>query len=196
MKADLPIKELGDEAPLYDRPCVPTPKPPVVDPASDRRRRSPTATRCSPLLATPNLCSKRWVWEQYDHLILGNTRARAGRRRGGDSRRRRSQGPGADDRRDRALLRRRSGRGRQAGGGGGLAQYHRARRDAAGAHRQSQFRQSRAARNHGPVRRLPAGHRRGGARRSISRSSPAMSRSTTRRRAPAFCRPRRSAASA
>jgi phosphoribosylformylglycinamidine synthase subunit PurL len=25
------------------------------------------------LLATPNLCSKRWVWEQYDHLILGNS---------------------------------------------------------------------------------------------------------------------------
>ncbi|MFM9153208.1 MAG: AIR synthase related protein, partial [Methylocystis sp.] len=25
------------------------------------------------LIATPNLCSKRWVWEQYDHLILGNS---------------------------------------------------------------------------------------------------------------------------
>jgi phosphoribosylformylglycinamidine (FGAM) synthase-like enzyme len=24
-------------------------------------------------LASPNLCSKRWIWEQYDHLILGNT---------------------------------------------------------------------------------------------------------------------------
>ncbi|WP_424360561.1 AIR synthase related protein [Methylocystis parvus] len=25
------------------------------------------------LLSAPNLCSKRWIWEQYDHLILGNT---------------------------------------------------------------------------------------------------------------------------
>ncbi len=72
VKVDLPIKELGDEAPLYDRPWVPTPKPPVVDPASVP---APVSNRDAllKLLATPNLCSKRWVWEQYDHLILGNS---------------------------------------------------------------------------------------------------------------------------
>ena len=32
--ADLPIKELGDEAPLYDRPHVPTPKKPVIEASS------------------------------------------------------------------------------------------------------------------------------------------------------------------
>ena len=37
------------------------------------RRRSPIASRCSKLLASPDLCSKRWVTEQYDTLILGNT---------------------------------------------------------------------------------------------------------------------------
>ena len=72
VKADLPIKELGDEAPLYDRPWVPTPKQPVVDPASVT---APMSSRDAllKLLSTPNLCSKRWVWEQYDHLILGNS---------------------------------------------------------------------------------------------------------------------------
>ncbi|WP_036284522.1 phosphoribosylformylglycinamidine synthase subunit PurL [Methylocystis sp. ATCC 49242] len=72
VKADLPIKELGDEAPVYDRPWVPTPKPPVIDPASVA---PPASNRDAllKLLATPNLCSKRWVWEQYDHLILGNS---------------------------------------------------------------------------------------------------------------------------
>ena len=30
------------------------------------------------LIATPELCSKRWVWEQYDHVILGNTVQRPG----------------------------------------------------------------------------------------------------------------------
>jgi phosphoribosylformylglycinamidine synthase len=30
------------------------------------------------LIATPDLCSKRWVWEQYDHIILGNTVQRPG----------------------------------------------------------------------------------------------------------------------
>jgi phosphoribosylformylglycinamidine synthase len=72
VEADLPIKELGDEAPLYDRPHVPTPKPPVLDAASIAPLGS-NARALLTLLATPDLCSKRWVWEQYDHLILGNT---------------------------------------------------------------------------------------------------------------------------
>ncbi|MGJ0505085.1 MAG: phosphoribosylformylglycinamidine synthase subunit PurL [Methylocystis sp.] len=72
VKADLPIKELGDEAPVYDRPWTPTPKQPAIDPTSIK---APLSTRDAllKLLATPNLCSKRWVWEQYDHLILGNS---------------------------------------------------------------------------------------------------------------------------
>jgi phosphoribosylformylglycinamidine synthase len=72
VKADLPIKQLGDEAPLYDRPFVPTPRPAAVDSASIE---PPCSNREAllKLLATPDLCSKRWVWEQYDHLILGAT---------------------------------------------------------------------------------------------------------------------------
>lgn len=72
VKADLPIKELGDEAPLYDRPWTPTPKPAVVDAASIAPAMS-NRDALLKLLATPNLCAKRWVWEQYDHLILGNS---------------------------------------------------------------------------------------------------------------------------
>lgn len=72
VKADLPIKELGDEAPVYDRPWTRTPKQPALDAASIK---APLSNRDAllKLLATPNLCSKRWVWEQYDHLILGNS---------------------------------------------------------------------------------------------------------------------------
>jgi phosphoribosylformylglycinamidine synthase II len=72
IKADLPIKELGDQAPLYDRPWVATPKKPVIDAASIQ---PPMSNRDAllKLLASPDLSSKRWVWEQYDHLILGNS---------------------------------------------------------------------------------------------------------------------------
>jgi len=72
IKADLPIKELGDEAPLYDRPHVETPKLGVID---AKAILPPLSNRAAllKLLATPNLCSKRWIWEQYDHLILGAT---------------------------------------------------------------------------------------------------------------------------
>jgi phosphoribosylformylglycinamidine synthase len=77
VKVDLPIKELGDQAPLYDRPHVPTPKLAPIDPAS---LEAPTDIRAAllTLLATPDLASKRWVWEQYDHLILGNSVVRPG----------------------------------------------------------------------------------------------------------------------
>ncbi|KAF2991892.1 phosphoribosylformylglycinamidine synthase subunit PurL [Methylocystis sp. MJC1] len=77
VKADLPIKELGDEAPIYDRPWVPSPKQPVIDPAAVTPPRS-NRDALLRLLSTPNLCSKRWVWEQYDHLILGNSVRRPG----------------------------------------------------------------------------------------------------------------------
>jgi phosphoribosylformylglycinamidine synthase II len=72
IKADLPIKELGDEAPVYDRPFVATPKQLVLDAASVAPPLSNREALLT-LLSTPDLCSKRWIWEQYDHLILGNT---------------------------------------------------------------------------------------------------------------------------
>jgi phosphoribosylformylglycinamidine synthase subunit PurL len=75
--ADLPIKELGDEAPVYQRPFVETRQQPVID-AATVRAPLPLADALEKLLATPDLCSKRWVWEQYDHIILGNTVQRPG----------------------------------------------------------------------------------------------------------------------
>jgi phosphoribosylformylglycinamidine synthase len=74
---DLPIKELGDEAPVYDRPHVETPKPAVVK-AADVTPPMSTADALTQLIRCPDLCSKRWVWEQYDHVILGNTVQRPG----------------------------------------------------------------------------------------------------------------------
>jgi phosphoribosylformylglycinamidine synthase len=75
--ADLPIKELGDQAPLYERPYTETPKKPAVKAASVKPPM-PLADALERLIATPDLCSKRWVWEQYDHVILGNTVQRPG----------------------------------------------------------------------------------------------------------------------
>ncbi len=70
--ADLPIKDLGDEAPEYDRPWVaPTPPPALshaeVPPPND------VGDALLTLIGSPDLCSRRWVWEQYDHLIQSNT---------------------------------------------------------------------------------------------------------------------------
>jgi phosphoribosylformylglycinamidine synthase len=75
--ADLPIKELGDEAPVYNRPYVDTPRQPVLT-VSDVVAPLNTGEALLKLVGSPDLCSKRWVWEQYDHIILGNTVQRPG----------------------------------------------------------------------------------------------------------------------
>jgi phosphoribosylformylglycinamidine synthase II len=75
--ADLPIKELGDEAPVYRRPFVETRKQAKLDP-TDVTAQIGVADALEKLLGSPDLCSRRWVWEQYDHVILGNTVQRPG----------------------------------------------------------------------------------------------------------------------
>jgi phosphoribosylformylglycinamidine synthase subunit PurL len=77
VKADLPIKELGDEAPLYDRPHVAPKKLPIIN-AGDVDPPIDNGEALKRLLATPDLCAKRWIWEQYDQFILGNTVAGPG----------------------------------------------------------------------------------------------------------------------
>ena len=71
VKADLPIRQLGDEAPLYDRPWTETPKRAVL--AASEFAGVPIRDALLQMLASANLGSKRWVYEQYDSLILGNT---------------------------------------------------------------------------------------------------------------------------
>ena len=73
--ADLPIKELGDEAPIYDRKFEASPKQPAIDAIKPPLG---TGDALIKLIGSPDLCSKRWVWEQYDNVILGNTVQRPG----------------------------------------------------------------------------------------------------------------------
>ena len=76
--ADLPIKELGDEAPLYNRPFVEAPKLPVIHARDVACADRHHADALEKLIGSPDMCSRRWVWEQYDHVILGNTLQRPG----------------------------------------------------------------------------------------------------------------------
>ena len=158
--ANLPIKELGDEAPVYDRPHTASPRLPVIDPASiEAPMAHAEALReadglAGPLLKALGLGAVRSP-DPGQHGAAPGWRFRRGAREGG------AEGPRAHHRRDAALLRGRSVRRRQAGGRGSLAQSLRRRREADGAHRQPELRKSGAARDHGPVRRLRSGDRGG-----------------------------------
>jgi phosphoribosylformylglycinamidine synthase len=72
VKADLPIKEMGDEAPEYDRPWIEPPKPAVLS-AADVPAPNDLKAAILRIVGSPDMCSRRWVWEQYDHLIGSNT---------------------------------------------------------------------------------------------------------------------------
>jgi phosphoribosylformylglycinamidine synthase len=72
VKADLPIKEMGDEAPEYDRPWI-EPKKPAVLKAEDIPAPNDLKAAILKIVGSPDMCSRRWVWEQYDHLIQSNT---------------------------------------------------------------------------------------------------------------------------
>ncbi|HEX5453442.1 MAG TPA: phosphoribosylformylglycinamidine synthase subunit PurL [Stellaceae bacterium] len=74
--ADIPVGPLVTEAPVYQRPWMRRPAQPEIDPAS---LPAPDPLDCLVrLLACPDLASKRWIWEQYDHLVQGNTVKRPG----------------------------------------------------------------------------------------------------------------------
>ncbi|WP_379072635.1 phosphoribosylformylglycinamidine synthase subunit PurL [Mesorhizobium sp. UC22_110] len=69
--ANLPIKELGDQAPEYDRPWVePAKRAPL---AANDIPQADVADALLKMLGGPDLSSRRWVWEQYDTLIQGNS---------------------------------------------------------------------------------------------------------------------------
>ncbi|MBO0662748.1 phosphoribosylformylglycinamidine synthase subunit PurL [Jiella sp. MQZ9-1] len=75
--ANLPIKELGDEAPEYDRPWVDPKARPDLTAESIPHPKDCGAALLS-LLGSPDLSSRRWVFEQYDTLIQGNSLQRPG----------------------------------------------------------------------------------------------------------------------
>ena len=68
--AEIPNRELADEAPLYDRQHAAPPAPPQVP---DKIRAKDVQSTLPALLSAPDICSKRWIWQQYDHQVRTNT---------------------------------------------------------------------------------------------------------------------------
>ncbi|HWA61492.1 MAG TPA: phosphoribosylformylglycinamidine synthase subunit PurL, partial [Caulobacteraceae bacterium] len=69
---DLPLAPLSDDAPLYDRPWTPPAPPARLDAASIPAPQDWEAAILK-LIASPDLASKRWLWEQYDRHVMADT---------------------------------------------------------------------------------------------------------------------------
>ncbi|HXZ39810.1 MAG TPA: phosphoribosylformylglycinamidine synthase subunit PurL [Terriglobales bacterium] len=73
--SEIPNEALTDDAPVYRRPMqrwepsVPREMPEAVK----LGQKADLTDDLKQLLASPNICGKRWVWQQYDHMVQTNT---------------------------------------------------------------------------------------------------------------------------
>jgi len=75
--ANIPNKSLTDDAPLYHRPVgtwkAPVPLDPPAHVVAKLNEPRDYAADLKTLLASANICDKRWVYEQYDSMVQTNT---------------------------------------------------------------------------------------------------------------------------
>jgi phosphoribosylformylglycinamidine synthase len=72
--ADMPITALSDAAPVYQRPFEKR----VPEAGNPAFAKKPVLESLKTILASPDMCSRRWVWEQYDYTVMADTVQRPG----------------------------------------------------------------------------------------------------------------------
>ena len=77
LEADIPLQPLSDEAPLYRRP-IRWPVPPAPLDHEAIQSPMPVDRALLQLIASPDLCSRAWIWNQYDAVVGGQTVKRPG----------------------------------------------------------------------------------------------------------------------
>ncbi|MBV8399711.1 MAG: phosphoribosylformylglycinamidine synthase subunit PurL, partial [Acetobacteraceae bacterium] len=77
VEADIPLAPLAEQAPLYHRPTQETPKQDILNPVRIENRTG-LAEALRQLVGCPDLCSRAWVWDQYDSTVGGQTVKRPG----------------------------------------------------------------------------------------------------------------------
>ena len=77
LEAEIPNPALTDDAPLYNRPVgtwvPPVPKDPPAWVLEELKKPRDYTADLKKLLASPNICSKHWIYEQYDSMVQTNT---------------------------------------------------------------------------------------------------------------------------
>jgi len=89
-EADIPVRALSAGAPEYQRPWVARPAPAAIR-SEDVPAPESLLGALKEMMAGPHLSSRRWVWEQYDHMVMADTVQRPG----GDAAVIRVGGPGS-----------------------------------------------------------------------------------------------------
>ena len=71
--ADIPINFLAENAPIYNRKWKKTKLPQKIKFNIDDLKKLKITEVLKKILTNPNICDKEWIWQQYDHTVMGDT---------------------------------------------------------------------------------------------------------------------------
>ena len=71
--AEIPIDYLAENAPIYDRKWKKSKLPQKIDYPKDLFKSLKLESCLTKIISNPNICDKQWIWEQYDHTVMGDT---------------------------------------------------------------------------------------------------------------------------
>ena len=77
VEADIPLPALAHAAPIYERPYEKREPLPVIAP-EDVQAPPSILSALERLIGSPHLASRRWIYEQYDHMVMADTIQRPG----------------------------------------------------------------------------------------------------------------------
>ena len=71
--ADIPINILAENAPIYNRKWKKTKLPQKFKFNKNEFKKLKITDVLKKILSNPNICDKKWIWQQYDHTVMGDT---------------------------------------------------------------------------------------------------------------------------
>ena len=71
--ANIPIDFLSEQAPEYDRKWKKSKTPQKIKFKKKDFKKLKITEALKKIISSPNICSKEWIWEQYDHTVMGDT---------------------------------------------------------------------------------------------------------------------------
>ena len=71
--ADIPVNTLVENSPMYDRKWKKAKLPKRIKVEKEQFKTLKVKNVLNKILSNPNVCSKEWIWQQYDHTVMGDT---------------------------------------------------------------------------------------------------------------------------
>ncbi len=71
--ANIPVNTLVENSPMYDRKWKKAKLPKKIKIQKEDLKGLKVVNVLNKILSNPNVCSKEWIWQQYDHTVMGDT---------------------------------------------------------------------------------------------------------------------------